>query len=161
VNAKQLEQPVFQAGPSRCESGHGCQSQKSHHRPHFGGGTRIEKSMRGSGAARGQGASAFRNPPSYLSSSSRSTSVTRTRRTKSIEMECHLTSEPGLGANECVPSGKWCKSTAFRQPSLATQERVTAAAPKHEVRRRAFVLCFASYVSASHARVVQRELSAL
>ena len=25
VNAKQLEQPVFQAGPSRCESGHGRQ----------------------------------------------------------------------------------------------------------------------------------------
>jgi hypothetical protein len=24
------------------------------------------------------------------------------------------TSEPGLGANECVPSGKWRKSTAFR-----------------------------------------------
>src|SRR6266550_1962844 len=24
------------------------------------------------------------------------------------------TSEPGLGANECVPSGKWCKSTTFR-----------------------------------------------
>lgn len=24
------------------------------------------------------------------------------------------TSEPGLGANECMPSGKWCKSTAFR-----------------------------------------------
>ena len=24
------------------------------------------------------------------------------------------TSEPGLGANECVPSGKWCKFTAFR-----------------------------------------------
>ncbi len=24
VNAKQIEQPVFQAGPSRCESGHGC-----------------------------------------------------------------------------------------------------------------------------------------
>ena len=24
-------------------------------------------------------------------------------------------SEPGLGANECVPSGKWRKSTAFRQ----------------------------------------------
>ena len=23
-------------------------------------------------------------------------------------------SEPGLGANECVPSGKWCESTAFR-----------------------------------------------
>jgi len=23
-------------------------------------------------------------------------------------------SEPGFGANECVPSGKWCKSTAFR-----------------------------------------------
>ena len=27
----------------------------------------------------------------------------------------HRTSEPGLGANECMPSGKWCKSTAFRQ----------------------------------------------
>src|ERR1041384_8033773 len=26
VNAKQLEQPVFQAGPNRCESDHGCQS---------------------------------------------------------------------------------------------------------------------------------------
>ena len=25
------------------------------------------------------------------------------------------TSGPGLGANECVPPGKWCKSTAFRQ----------------------------------------------
>jgi hypothetical protein len=25
VNAKQLERPVFQAGPSRCESGHGHQ----------------------------------------------------------------------------------------------------------------------------------------
>ena len=25
VNAKQLEQPVFQAGPNRCESDHGCQ----------------------------------------------------------------------------------------------------------------------------------------
>jgi hypothetical protein len=24
VNAKQLEQPVFQAGPNRCESDHGC-----------------------------------------------------------------------------------------------------------------------------------------
>ena len=25
VNAKQLAQPALQAGPSRCESGHGCQ----------------------------------------------------------------------------------------------------------------------------------------
>jgi hypothetical protein len=24
VNAKQLEQPVFQAGPNRCKSDHGC-----------------------------------------------------------------------------------------------------------------------------------------
>ena len=23
-------------------------------------------------------------------------------------------SEPGFGSNECVPSGKWCKPTAFR-----------------------------------------------
>jgi hypothetical protein len=27
----------------------------------------------------------------------------------------HRSSAPGLGANECVPSGKWCKSTTFRQ----------------------------------------------
>lgn len=26
----------------------------------------------------------------------------------------HRPSVPGLGANECVPSGKWCESTAFR-----------------------------------------------
>src|SRR6266487_4200891 len=26
----------------------------------------------------------------------------------------HRSSAPGLGANECVPSSKWCKSTAFR-----------------------------------------------
>ena len=25
MNAKQIEQPVFQAGPNRCESDHGCQ----------------------------------------------------------------------------------------------------------------------------------------
>ncbi len=25
VNAKRLAQPALQAGPSRCESGHGCQ----------------------------------------------------------------------------------------------------------------------------------------
>ncbi len=25
VNAKQLAQPVFQAGPNRCKSDHGCQ----------------------------------------------------------------------------------------------------------------------------------------
>ena len=31
----------------------------------------------------------------------------------------HRSSAPGLGANECVPSGKWCKSTAFRQPLQA------------------------------------------
>jgi hypothetical protein len=29
VNAKPLEQPVFQAGPSRCESGHGHHFQNS------------------------------------------------------------------------------------------------------------------------------------
>ena len=27
----------------------------------------------------------------------------------------HRTSEPGLFAKQCVPLGKWCKSTAFRQ----------------------------------------------
>ena len=29
VNAKQIERPVFQAGPSRCESGHGCHVRSS------------------------------------------------------------------------------------------------------------------------------------
>jgi hypothetical protein len=29
--------------------------------------------------------------------------------------EVNRTSEPGLGANECVPAGKWCESTSFRQ----------------------------------------------
>ena len=32
----------------------------------------------------------------------------------------HRSSEPGLGANECAPSGKWRKSTTFRQPLQAT-----------------------------------------
>src|SRR5438552_5219327 len=32
------------------------------------------------------------------------------------------TSEPGLGANECVPSGKWCESTAFRHARVAQRE---------------------------------------
>src|SRR5207253_10900849 len=39
-------------------------------------------------------------------------------------------SEPGLGANECVPPGKWCKSTAFRQPlQAATIARVAQREP--------------------------------
>jgi hypothetical protein len=28
-------------------------------------------------------------------------------------------SEPGLGANECMPSGRWCRSTAFRHSNAA------------------------------------------
>ena len=32
-----------------------------------------------------------------------------------LDWNVHRSSAPGLGANECVPSGKWCKSTAFRQ----------------------------------------------
>src|SRR6185295_6513397 len=34
----------------------------------------------------------------------------------------HRSSAPGLGANECVPSGKWCKSTAFRHARVAQRE---------------------------------------
>jgi hypothetical protein len=33
---------------------------------------------------------------------------------------------PGLGANECVPSGKWCESTAFRQPLQAATSAITS-----------------------------------
>ena len=32
------------------------------------------------------------------------------------------TREPGLGANECVSSGKWCESTAFRHARVAQRE---------------------------------------
>jgi hypothetical protein len=30
---------------------------------------------------------------------------------------------PGLGANECVPPGKWCKSTTFRHARVAQREQ--------------------------------------
>ena len=40
-------------------------------------------------------------------------------------------SEPGLGANECVPSGKWCESTAFRSLQTAT---ISACSSKRTVR---------------------------
>jgi len=53
-------------------------------------------------------------------------------------------------ANECVPSGKWRKSTAFRQPSPATRERAKAGAPKLEERRRPIGLQSPGYGSASH-----------
>src|SRR6266513_2912993 len=40
------------------------------------------------------------------------------------------TSGPDLFANECVPPGKWCKSTAFRQPlQAATIARVAQREP--------------------------------
>jgi len=51
-----------------------------------------------------------------------------------LEWNVNRTSEPGLGANECVPSGKWCESTAFRQSLVAVRK---------------------------HRRVVQREPSVL
>ncbi len=41
----------------------------------------------------------------------------------------HRASEPGLGANECVPSGKWRKSTAFRQSLQAAPARVVQREP--------------------------------
>ncbi len=51
------------------------------------------------------------------------------------------TSEPGLGANECVPyQGMWRKPTAFRQPSLTAFLWAKAAASKLGVRRRALSL---------------------
>jgi hypothetical protein len=31
-----------------------------------------------------------------------------------------------LGANECVPAGKWCKSTAFRAFASARSSKRTA-----------------------------------
>ena len=40
------------------------------------------------------------------------------------------TSEPGLGANECVPSGKWCKSTAFRHSCARSSKRAGGLIPR-------------------------------
>src|SRR6266480_487156 len=34
------------------------------------------------------------------------------------------TSGPGLGASECVPPGKWCKSTAFRHCARSSKRTV-------------------------------------
>src|SRR5207247_8932146 len=42
-------------------------------------------------------------------------------------------SEPGLGATECVPSGKWCKSTAFRHARVVQRE--PAVMPRSSQRR--------------------------
>jgi hypothetical protein len=45
-----------------------------------------------------------------------------------FQWNVNRTSEPGLGANECVPLGKWCESTAFRQ-TLQTAKSGRAQAP--------------------------------
>ena len=37
-------------------------------------------------------------------------------------LNVNRTSGPGLGANECVPSGKWCKSTTFRHARVVQRE---------------------------------------
>src|SRR5207244_564381 len=43
-------------------------------------------------------------------------------------------SEPGLGANECVPSGKWCKSTAFRHSYARSSKRAGSYAERGTLR---------------------------
>ena len=43
------------------------------------------------------------------------------RKSKTLR-NVNRTSEPGLGANECVPSGKWCESTAFRHARVVQRE---------------------------------------
>lgn len=42
----------------------------------------------------------------------------------------HRTSEPGLGANEGVPSGKWCKSTAFHHSCARSSKRAGGLIPR-------------------------------
>ena len=50
--------------------------------------------------------------------------------TRTIFWNANRTSEPGLGANESVPSGMWRKPTAFRQPlQEATNARVVQREP--------------------------------
>ena len=43
--------------------------------------------------------------------------------TRTIFWNANRTSEPGFGANECVPSGKWCKSTVFRHSDAGSSKR--------------------------------------
>jgi hypothetical protein len=50
--------------------------------------------------------------------------------TLNFSWNVNRTSEPGLGANESMPSGKWRKSTAFRQ-FLQTANGGHAQAPRH------------------------------
>jgi len=40
------------------------------------------------------------------------------------------TSEPGFGANECVPSGMWRKSTAFRHSCARSSKRAGGFIPR-------------------------------
>ena len=42
----------------------------------------------------------------------------------------HRPSEPGLGANECAPSGVWRKSTAFRQFCARSSKRAGGFIPR-------------------------------
>ena len=54
--------------------------------------------------------------PTNLKSPRRSSSSSNRTRTErgGFPWNVNRTSEPGLGANECVPAGKWRKSTTFR-----------------------------------------------
>jgi hypothetical protein len=42
----------------------------------------------------------------------------------------HRSSEPGLFAKQCVPSGKWCKSTAFRHSCARSSKRAVRFIPR-------------------------------
>jgi len=42
----------------------------------------------------------------------------------------HRSSAPGLFAKQCVPSGKWCKSTAFRQSCARSSKRAGGLIPR-------------------------------
>ena len=59
----------------------------------------------------------FRSNPSSLGSAGLPTPT---------NLECPPAKVPGLFAKQCVPAGKWCKSTAFRQ--FQTPERTAAPA---------------------------------
>ncbi len=42
----------------------------------------------------------------------------------------HRSSAPGLFAKQCVPSGKWCKSTAFRHSCARSSKRAGGFIPR-------------------------------
>ncbi len=69
-------------------------------------------------------AAAEENPAGGVSQDLLLAGVLRVAAARTISRNANRASGPGLGANECVPSGKWCKSTAFRHCARSSKRTV-------------------------------------